>query len=159
MTTLSIDECKECGVTFGGELMPNGEFRFRLNASDGSAYIRTVAASDSGWQNAHHHAGSLETYIVQSGWMAFATQHGNERAVRFYFPGQSVSSRPGEDHNVFLSAGAVIHTVKHGVAVGNPDKNGADWYDAEPTFNSWTRSLTVAELHTMARQDYSVILP
>lgn len=159
MTTLSIDECKKCGVTFGGEFMPNNELRFRLNSRDGSAYIRTVAAPDSGWQNAHHHKGSLETYIVQSEWMAFATQHGNERAVRFYFPGQVVSSSPGEDHNVFLSGDAVIHTVKHGVAVGNPEKGGADWYDAESTFNSWTRSLTVAELRAMALEDLGVILP
>lgn len=106
-------------ITTKHELMPNGERRFRLRKDDGTAYIRTEASSESGWQTSHFHSQVLETYIVQSGWMAFAELIGESLSLRIYEPGQSVISRPEVVHNVFLSSNAVIHTVKHGTAFGN----------------------------------------
>lgn len=144
MTELNLAD-HEIGTN--GQQMPNGERRFRMTAPDDSAYIRTEAGEQGAWQNAHSHGGVRETYIVQSGWMAFATIGGDGSPhVVIYRAGEVVSSEPAHVHNVYLPAGAVIHTVKHGEAVGNPDKGGADWWPASGAFDAATKSLTEVEL-------------
>lgn len=101
------------------EKMANGEIRFRLRKSDGTAYIRTEAGLTSGWQNSHFHEHVLETYIVQSGWIAFAELIDSELFLCIYGANESVVSRPGIIHNVYLPSHAVIHTVKHGLVSGD----------------------------------------
>ena len=134
-------------ITTGSQEMPNGEIRHRLMHEDGSGYIRTEAGPDGAWQNAHYHRGVRETYIVQKEWMAFATlMEDGSFEVHIYFPGEVISSELDQHHNVYLPAYAVIHTVKHGEAVGNPDKNGADWYEARVDFDKWTKDLSEADL-------------
>lgn len=106
--------------------MDNGELRFRLLHKDGTAYIRTVSSSDSGWQKSHVHQTVLETYVVQSGWMALAELIERKLVVRVFEPGGIVTTRPGVTHNVYLAPDAVIHTVKHGVAAGADREPGPD---------------------------------
>ena len=149
---MTILDLEKLGYTSGGEVMPNGERRIRFRAPDDTAYIRTEAGADGGWQNAHFHKGVRETYIVQSGTMIFATiMPDGSYGIVVYKPGEVVSSEPGTAHNVFLPTGAVIHTVKHGVAVGNPDKGAADWWPADDGFDRWTKNLSERMAFEMAK--------
>ncbi len=139
MTDLTIESA---GIATNARQMPNGEYRFYFNMPDDSAYVRTEAGDTGAWQNAHFHKGVRETYIVQAGWMAFATlSPDGDPILRVYRSGGVVSSQPGEQHNVYLPQGAVIHTVKHSDAIGNPEKGGADWYDADPDFDAWCKGI------------------
>lgn len=104
------------GVSTLHEQMDNGEVRFRLKHSGGSAYIRTKASDRSGWQNSHYHAKVRESYIVESGWMALAELTIGEARIRVFEAGDLVTTSPGVVHNVYLSDTAVIHTVKHGAS-------------------------------------------
>lgn len=109
-------------ITSEHEKMDNGELRFRLKKSDGSAYIRTESPATSrpedGWQNAHYHNKFKETYIVQSGWMVYAELFEDRPRYYKYSAGELFTTPPNVIHNVYLPPGAVIHTVKHGEATG-----------------------------------------
>ncbi|HCF24921.1 MULTISPECIES: hypothetical protein [unclassified Novosphingobium] len=119
---LTEKEAKQTyGVAAFHEVMDNGERRFRLRHASGSAYIRTEANATSGWQSSHYHREVRETYIVESGWMAFAELRGNQLELRIVEAGEVLTTNPGVIHNVFLPPQAVIHTVKHG-AVGGDDR-------------------------------------
>ena len=106
------------------ECMENGELRFRLLHVDGSAYVRTEAASSGGWQKSHVHQTVMETYIVQHGWMALAELINGQRVVRIFERGGIVTTRPGVTHNVYLPNDTVIHTVKHGHVSGADRERG-----------------------------------
>jgi len=110
---------REFGITTRHHEMDNGERRLRLLKDDGTAYIRTEAVEESGWQNSHFHKTVRETYIVQTGWVAFAELVSSELVLRLLHPGDIVTTQPEVVHNVYLSSDAVIHTVKHGVAEGD----------------------------------------
>lgn len=110
---------EEYGINCEHEKMPNGELRFRLRCDhDGTAYIRTVATADSGWQRSHYHKQVRETYIVQEGWMALATLRDGKLTLEHFSESGIVTTQPEVPHNVYLPGNAVIHTVKHGTAVG-----------------------------------------
>jgi hypothetical protein len=117
------DAASKHGITTNHEVMKNGELRFRLNRNDGTAYILTIAGENGAWQNSHSHKQSQETYIVQTGWMAFAElKPGKAPLFRICEAGEVFTTTPGVPHNVYLPKGAVIHTVKHGDVI--PD----DWF-------------------------------
>ena len=113
--------CKEAetnhGISTYHQVMDNGEYRFRLLKSDGSAYIRTEASSTGAWQSSHFHSSVKETYIVQSGWIVYAEFMNGERRLTLYRAGQLFTAQPGAIHNVYMPADAVVHTVKHGSAL------------------------------------------
>jgi len=133
--------------TFDVRSMENGEQRVRVTASDGSAYIRTEAAAEGAWQNAHHHKGVLETYIIQKGWIAVADAPNHRWRIRLFRAGQVFTSEQGVDHNVYMPADAVIHTVQHGEVVANPQKgNGKDWYAAASAFDRWSKALSLEDI-------------
>jgi hypothetical protein len=119
------------------EMAPAGELRFRLSSADGTRYIRTVRplGSSGDWQDAHYHMNVLETYIVQTGWIAFVEAIDGKNSARRLGPADIVTTRPGVHHNVYMSAGAVIHTVKHGVAEGE-DKEPA------PALTAWCKEFS-----------------
>ncbi len=121
--------------------MPNGEKRLRL----GPNYIYTCD-SKGAWQNAHFHGGLIEVYGVDVGWMAFAEEVDGVMSVTIYQAGQVVQSRPGHPHNVYLPDDAAIHTFKIGMPVPNPEKNGADWFQASDEFDAWTKAIPEVEL-------------
>ncbi len=97
--------------------MPNGELRFRLKKSDGSAYIRTEASDSGAWQKSHFHNNVRETYIVQRGWIAYAAKIEQKRRIEIYRDGELFTTQPGIIHNVYMSSNSAIHTVKHGVSL------------------------------------------
>ncbi|MEO0502693.1 MAG: cupin domain-containing protein [Pseudomonadota bacterium] len=130
----------EFGVSVSHEQMENGELRFRLNSRDGSAYIRTHAGKtdggrSSGWQNAHYHKHSKETYIVQSGLLILATRDGQHVLYQSFAPGEAVSTQPYVSHNVFLREDTVVHTVKTGSDQTN------DWH-ADLDLDAETKALS-----------------
>lgn len=132
------------GYELDGRIMENGEKRFRLRAPDGRNYIRTEAGPEGVWQNAHHHHGVRETYIVERGWICVAEQSAGGPSVRTYREGEVFTSEPYVDHNVFMPPGAVIHTVQHGEPIGNPDRKGNDWWPAPEAFDQWSKQLDIA---------------
>lgn len=139
MRQLNDEDAGALGVITDHEQMDNGEYRFRLKASDGSAYIRTVAGERGIWQNSHFHKVVRETYIVQSGWMAFAERKVYEVTIQVYQPNQLITTEPRVSHNIYLPAGAVIHVVKHGVA------SESDWY-ADFELDRITKPITEDEI-------------
>ena len=114
----SEDAAKRHGITTCHQEMDNGELRFRLRKSDGSAYVRTESSPLGAWQNSHYHENIRETYIVQKGWIAYAELIEGERVINVYEAGELFTTKPHVIHNVYMPANAVIHTVKYGEASG-----------------------------------------
>ncbi len=162
---LTLDDCNAQGVKFAGREMDNGELRFSVNAGDGSAYIRTVMlpGQEPAWQNSHYHGGEIlkpgqpelqkgvvELILVQSGWVVAADLLPDGTPMLNLFEvGEYWISQPGVPHNIFQAG--VTHCLKYGEPVGNPEKNGADWYPAPEGFDAWTRSLTQEEIFKQLR--------
>lgn len=148
---LSVEEMAEHGAVANGEEMDNGELRFRLMVN-GSGYIWTQPPADQlpAWQNSHFHKGVFETYIVQTGQMAMASLHEGKRVVKVYGAGAVVTTELDVPHNLYLYPGSGIHTIKHGVPVGNPERGGADWYPADEDFDAWTKSLDEENIKALA---------
>lgn len=144
--------CKEAeekhGVTCKHGRMPNGELRFRLLKADGTAYIRTKAPPDGGWQNSHYHNKVKETYIVQSGWIGYAELVGNTPVFYTYGVDESFTTRPGIVHNVYMPANAVIHTVKH--SESKTEQRLED--DRTKRLDQLTKDLSEDDLRKAARQ-------
>lgn len=136
------------GITTNHQQMPNGELRFRLIGPDGSAYIRTVAGPKGGWQNSHYHHQLRETYIVEKGWMVMA-ELDDDGALSFHKlnAGDIRTSPVKRAHNVFLPAGAVIHTVKHCV-----QEKQDDWHPF-PSLDELTKGLSEDELCALVGGD------
>ena len=74
------------------------------------------AVSKGAWQKSHYHTEVEETYIVQKGWIAFATKVGSARKIEIFRSGEIFSTAPDVIHNVYMSAYSIIHTVKHGTS-------------------------------------------
>lgn len=137
------EAAEKFGVQSYHEQMANGEVRFRLNSNDGSSYIRTESvqssfAGESGWQNGHFHKQAVETYVVQSGTMILVSKTPDGTEYKILKSGDVVSTEPLVPHNVYLSPGSKIHTVKHG-GDGQPD-----WHPF-PELDEETKSLTEVE--------------
>jgi uncharacterized membrane protein YhaH (DUF805 family) len=142
-TEISCAEAREKhGVTCKHSLMPNGELRFRLLKSDGTAYIRTESPPKGDWQNSHYHNKVKETYIVQAGWIGYAELFDGKPMFRIYHEGESFTTKPSVIHNVYMPAGAVIHTVKHGGSSG--EKRLED--ERTDHFTAVTKNISEAEL-------------
>ncbi len=151
MKDLTFEECKELGINFPCNLMDNGEYRFRLmdnSENAGWGYILTKMPADvsGGWQNSHYHKGAKETYIVQSGWMGFAELlPDSEASIKIYKSGEVFTTEPGHAHNVYMAAGSVIHTVKHGDC-----SLGKDWF-ASPELDEKTKHLSEEKILSLAK--------
>lgn len=114
-------ELPRYGIRTQHSLMDNGERRFRLAGADGSCYIRTEAAQDSGWQNSHFHTRLSELCIVQTGWVVYAELHDGRVTAARYGEGESYLIRPTIPHNTYMAPGSILHTVKFG------DCSDPDW--------------------------------
>ena len=149
---LTVAECEALGMKFPANQMDNGEYRFRMMGPDNSGYIRTVMPeTDKGWQNSHFHKGIYETIVVQKGWIGVVDLlPDGTRKVAVRKANDVWTSHPEHPHNIYMAAGAVTHCVKHGDDVGNPAKNGADWYEAPAGFDAWSKSLTEEDIFRLA---------
>ncbi len=132
---------EEYGIYCRHQLMDNLELRFRLKKTDGTGYIRTEAGDEGAWQESHFHRHVRETYIVQTGWIAYAERLPNGRpSITIYLENEVFTTRPGVVHNIYMPAKSVIHTVKHGIC-DSEDRltEGTEGFDA------FCRSLTSDE--------------
>lgn len=148
--TLTPTQCAELGVLFNASRMDNREHRFRLMKGENNStygYILTEMPVETlgEWQNSHFHKGIMETYIVQKGWIGFADLMVDGTACFYaYRPGEMFTSRPGQAHNVYMPAGAVIHTVKHGDC-----SLAKDWFSS-PELDLLTKHISERELIALA---------
>jgi hypothetical protein len=126
---ISEDEAKQKGVTTRHQRMPNGEARYRLVSGNGPSYILTVASDVGSWQNSHFHQRTLETHIVQEGWVAYVEQHPTQTTWTILRKGDIRTAPINVPHNIYLSAGAVLHTVKHGDVTSEPDWHASEDLD------------------------------
>lgn len=137
---LTVEECAQMGIEFSGVQMPNGEYRFRCmqgGAGRGYGYIMTVMPEgEQGWQNAHSHKGVQETYVVQKGWIVFASSENGQLKIEKLTTGNVVTTTVGVPHNVYMSSGSVIHTIKHGDTSAEKD-----WF-ADQELDAETKKLT-----------------
>ena len=111
-SVLTDGEAAGLGVSTLHERMDNGEYRFRLRHSDGSSYIRTQAAGESGWQKSHLHKYVREISLVQEGAMLVAELHRDTVFTRLLGAGELYDCPLNVPHNSYLFPGSVIHTVK-----------------------------------------------
>lgn len=122
MKELSREAMEILGIKVSGSLMDNGEYRFRLMNGEqfsSTGYIMTKMPDDivGAWQKSHSHKQLTETYIVQEGWIGYASLSDFETtkpSLFVYRPGQVFTVPAGLIHNVFMPPGSCIHTVKHG---------------------------------------------
>lgn len=133
------------GIACDHEAMANGEIRFRLISKDGSVYVRTESGENGAWQNSHFHKNAKETYIVQTGWMAFASNVDEELDIVILRSGDELTIKPFTIHNVYLPGGAVIHTVKHGAATKQ------DWFE-DVEFDRATKHLSEKDIMRIANK-------
>jgi hypothetical protein len=137
---LSPSEAEARGIHARHECMENGEWRFRLMARDGSGYIRTETGTAGAWQNSHWHNVVRETYIVQVGWIALVEQHAAGLTWTLLRPSDIHTTEPRVQHNVYMSAHSVVHTIKHG-----PIDGAEDWTPA-PELDAATKCITEEEI-------------
>lgn len=114
-------ELSQYGIRTNHSIMDNGERRFRLSGADGSCYIRTEAAEDSGWQNSHYHTRLSELCIVQEGWAVYAELIDGKAVANKYTAGETYLIRPMIPHNSWMAPNSILHTVKFG------DCSDPDW--------------------------------
>lgn len=114
MKEIKDTELEQYGIRTNHNIMDNGERRFRLAGADGSCYIRTEAAEDSGWQNSHYHTRLSELCIVQEGWVVYAELIDGKVAARKYTAGDTYLIRPMIPHNSWMAPHSILHTVKFG---------------------------------------------
>lgn len=121
MRNIEEFELSRYGIRTNHNIMDNGERRFRLSGADGSCYIRTEAAEDSGWQNSHYHTRLSEICIVQEGWVVYAELIDGKVVANKYTAGETYLIRPMIPHNSWMAPHSILHTVKFG------DCTNADW--------------------------------
>ena len=68
----------------------NGEKRFRLLHSEGSSYCLTIASKDGAWQNSHYHKNALEVYVVDQGWVVYASLQGGNLDMKIVKEGEHI---------------------------------------------------------------------
>lgn len=121
MKEIKDSELNRYGIRTNHNIMDNGERRFRLSGADGSCYIRTEAAEDSGWQNSHLHTRLSEICIVQEGWVVYAELIDGKVVANKYTAGETYLIRPMIPHNSWMAPHSILHTVKFG------DCSDPDW--------------------------------
>ena len=132
-------ELAQYGILTQHNIMDNGERRFRLAGADGSCYIRTEAAEDSGWQNSHYHTRLSEICIVQEGWVVYAELIDGKVVANKYTAGETYLIRPMIPHNSWMAPRSILHTVKFG------DCSDPDWI-ASPELDALVKN-TDPEIH------------
>jgi len=141
---ISIEEAEEKhGIICEHSQMDNQELRFRLKKVDEeTCYIRTESPPDGAWQRSHYHTNVLETYIVQKGWICYAEKNNENSILKIYKEGQLFTTKPNIIHNIYLPKNSVIHTVKHGNAIGEKRLEDENTY----TFNIITQQITESQI-------------
>lgn len=137
------------GGVFTFKQMPNGEERRRLVTPSGGRMSETVGpnwkpvSGELPWQDNHYHCGLTEHYIVRHGWAVFLFIENKEKKWRRLEAGGHIFFEPMIPHVVLMGPEAVIATVLVGTPIGNPDRNGEDWW---PTMGELNVSLEFGKM-------------
>ena len=123
-TILPAEAEAQHGVAAVHHEMDNGELRFRLRSADGPAYALTRAGPKGAWQQSHFHQSARETYIVERGWIAFASRSGEQMKIEVFAAGELFTTPPGVIHTIYMPANAVMHTIKHGASAADDRSTG-----------------------------------
>ena len=127
MRVISPDEAQSHhGVDAIHHEMDNGELRFRLRCAGGPSYALTKAGPNGAWQQSHFHAVAHETYIVERGWIAFATRAAERAKIEVFAAGELFTTPPGVIHTIYMPANAVMHTIKHGASAADDRSTSAE---------------------------------
>ena len=102
-TAINDEDARNNGVYAEHERMENGEVRCRFKFKDGTAYIRTEASSVGGWQRSHYHNLVHETYIVETGRIAFVDQCNGRIRLRIIGERGIITTEKRVIHNVYMS--------------------------------------------------------
>src|SRR5690606_6847890 len=138
---ISLEEVYSSGINLNFELMENGEKRYRLVASDGSSYCRTVGSEHGAWQNSHYHKYVSEFYVVQYGWIVYAEIDKNgELELHILHENESVTVKPYVHHNIFMPENSVTHTIKYGGS-----GNEIDWFPSKE-LDIFTKNISERDL-------------
>lgn len=151
MTAISQNDAKnKYGINSSHSISEDGELRFRLTKKDGTAYIRTEAPPNGGWQDSHWHNEVKETYIVQRGWVGYAELIDEKPTYRIYNEGESFTTQPHRIHTIYMPKDVVTHTVKHG------DTTNEKRLESEKTnsFDKIVQRVSEAELKTLSNIDH-----
>ena len=121
----------------------NGEVRIRAtHDSDNNpwSFIRVEAPQKSGgWQNAHLHRHLTETwYVVKGTQVVMENENGSKKTMIIMNPGDVHTSRVDEEHNCYVSPGAVTLTIKT-----SPQSFAGDWIPASEEFDAYTKNINV----------------
>lgn len=130
----------EKGIILRCNEMENGERRYRIIGADQSAYIRTES-DQSCWENSHYHNFCHERYIVQKGYIYICYFDNNELKVNKLQEGDTMVIKPHIVHNVYVTKGAVTHTVKYGICYEK------DWNESLE-MDSLVKTLTEEDLES-----------
>lgn len=133
--------CEQTKEALGGIVVPsfqameNGEFRTRMtceNISNPFSYIRVEMPEkmEGGWQNAHYHRFTIETWLIEKGYQIIIEEIENsEPQIIVMRPGDIYSSSINRRHNCYVSSGAITHTIKTTIANHTDFKD--DWIFAQ----------------------------
>ena len=157
---LTAEEIAALGVKFDVRLMDNGEYRTRVCNPDGSSYILTMMPDDvpGAWQKSHSHKGVVETYSVQKGWIGYVEQIEGFPKLSICEAGEEFTTHTGVAHNVFMSSGSVIHTVKRGdfsAIHQNHTMKGEDRWPS-PELDSYCGMVTLEQLEELIRANHGI---
>jgi mannose-6-phosphate isomerase-like protein (cupin superfamily) len=136
-TKLSIEEMLARGIKIQCKDMNGGELRTRLSSCGHDVTITQLSEdSEPKWQEAHFHKGISETYFVAAGKILMVFEKNGRKRHMVMKEGDVITFYPHEPHTLQLFPGVVFHTMKSGTSIGNPDRNGNDWFPA-PEFEAW----------------------
>lgn len=148
MTDLVREDLKGTSVDLTFKPMPSGEQRFRMRPKTGlytSSVILTVAdpiqddGSYPGWQQAHSHKGTIEFYSVIYGQIGIVRVTQNGVIGYVVEAGENTQCfKLGDVHNILPGASAEFLTWQtiDEEGVGNPERQGNDYWPAGDSFDS-----------------------
>jgi len=109
-------------------IMENGELRIYIRGPGNTAAIYSKSPDDEeqGWQNAHYHMFTFETYIVVKGKVIYAhlNEH-NELVNEVYEAGEMFTVKPNIPHNILMFKSSAMFVIKHGKNLPHPSD---DWF-------------------------------
>lgn len=142
---LTVDDARLAGIVTNFREMDDGDQRFQLAFDDGAS-VTLSHNNYEGWQNSHYHLGAVETTAILSknGWVGRASLVNGELIMELFTYNQLFTSHPCIPHNLYISAGCRLGTIKYGVG-----RVGEDWHSS-PELDLLTRHLNVDDIFRLA---------
>ncbi len=112
MKRLFEEKYDQYGIELNAYDMDNMERRLRM-VSNQSVYIRTES-KETHWQKSHFHSEQLEYYLVEKGEVLLAQLIEGNLKITKYQSGGAFCIIPNQPHNLCISNGGILHTVKFG---------------------------------------------